>query len=133
MSEQSKQSGPDPMLLQMSGSLAEIKALQTQHMEQTASALAGIHRDVRDFAERMVALEHRMETAQDDIGRRAHVEEANRLRARIENLESKEEERDEKLATKADGRLVWWVMGLLGALFVTMVGYIFSQVTGKLP
>ena len=80
--------GADPLLLQITATLAEIKTSQGSHAERTERALEGIAVDIRNFGERLISLEKDNEIMKEDITKRTHREETLRIKNDIKELET---------------------------------------------
>lgn len=104
-------SGADPLLLQITATLAEIKQAQVQHGE----TLQGIQQDIRQFDVKIVALQKDMESAKEDIAKRTHKEDTQRLKDDIRELEQKLDDKPSKWFART-------VVGLLVTEFLVVVG-----------
>lgn len=106
-----KTSGTDPVLLQMTATLAEIKTAQAA----TTLTLQKIQDDRRETDKLLVGLSKDMDQAKKDIEKRTHREETARLRHDVEDLAG-------AVAAKANSKMMWWVLGLIGSMFILVVG-----------
>lgn len=103
--------GADPLLLQMTATLAEIKQAQLQQGE----TLAAIQKDIREFDVKIVSLQHDVAQAKEDIAKRTHKEDTQRLKQDIRDLEVKLDDKPSKWFART-------VVGLLVTEFVVVVG-----------
>lgn len=102
---------PDPLLLQMAATLAEIKTGQVHQAE----VLREILKDIRDFDTKIVALQHDMAQAKHDLTKRTHTEDTERLKQDVRALQ-------EAIPNKAP---LWLVRMLIAILIVE-----FTAITG---
>ena len=100
----------DPVLLQMVGTLAELK----QGQQQTAAQLGAIQTDIRKFDVGLAEMRKDMEQAQSDISNRTHREETNRIKVRVEEVQN-------MLQQKASAKIMHWILGLVGSMFMAML------------
>lgn len=107
----------DTLLLQMTGTQAEIKTQLTGFAGRVEGTLDKINDRIQDFGERLIALEKDRDAMQDDIAKRTHVEETTRLRQRLEAVEN----------GKASNLIVKWLLGVCASILVVMIAGLLRQ------